>query len=159
MARRKLGRRTDNRTALLRNLATDMIAYERIETTEERAKELRKLVDKLVTLGKRDNLHARRQAESILFKRNLDEEGISWTVLGTLGTIVLMYAHYNKGMPLKPRSLLYPIFGEKIMKNSAFGTFVDVFSIISVAAGTIGPIGFLGLQAGYGVSTLTGIEE
>src|SRR5699024_11938329 len=70
-----------------------------------------------------------------------------------------MYAHYNKGMPLKPRSLLYPIFGEKIMKNSAFGTFVDVFSIISVAAGTIGPIGFLGLQAGYGVSTLTGIEE
>jgi len=75
MARRKLGRRTDNRTALLRNLATDMIAYERIETTEERAKELRKLVDKLVTLGKRDNLHARRQAESILFKRNLDEEG------------------------------------------------------------------------------------
>src|SRR5699024_3964145 len=70
-----------------------------------------------------------------------------------------MYAHYNKGMPLKPRSLLYPIFGEKIMKNSAFGTFVDVFSIICVAAGTIGPIGFLGLQAGYGVSTLTGIEE
>src|SRR5699024_12506078 len=44
------------------------------------------------------------------------------------------------------------------MKNSAFGTFVDVFSIISVAAGTIGPIGFLGLQAGYGVSTLAGIE-
>src|SRR5699024_5036450 len=70
---------------------------------------------------------------------------LSWTVLGTLVTIVLMYAHYNKGMPLKPRSLLYPIFGEKIMKNSAFGTFVDVFSIISVAAGTIGPIGFLGL--------------
>src|SRR5690625_4139256 len=81
---------------------------------------------------------------------------LSWTVLGTLGTIVLMYAHYNKGMPLKPRSLLYPIFGEKIMKNSAF---VDVFSIISVAGGTIGPIGFLGLKAGYGVSTLTGIEE
>src|SRR5699024_4001557 len=75
MARRKLGRRTDNRTALIRNLATDLIAYERIETTEERAKELRKLVDKLVTLGKRDNLHARRQAESIIYKRNLDEEG------------------------------------------------------------------------------------
>lgn len=84
---------------------------------------------------------------------------LSWTVLGTLGTIVLMYAHYNKGMPLKPRSLLYPIFGEKIMKNSVFGSFVDIFSIISVAAGTIGPIGFLGLQAGYGVSVLTGIQE
>ncbi len=66
MARRKLGRRTDNRTALLRNLATDVIAYGRIETTEE--------VDKLVTLGKRGNLHARRQAASILFKRDLDED-------------------------------------------------------------------------------------
>ncbi len=84
---------------------------------------------------------------------------LSWTVLGTLGTMVLMYAHYNKGMPLKPRSLLYPIFGEKIMKNSAFGTIVDVFAIISVAAGTIGPIGFLGLQASYGVSRLAGIED
>src|SRR5690625_5995861 len=70
-----------------------------------------------------------------------------------------MYAHYNKGMPLKPRSLLYPIFGEKIMKNSAFGTFVVVFSIISVAAGTIGPFGFLGFQSGYGVSTFKGFEE
>lgn len=71
---RKLGRRTDNRTALLRNLATDVIAYGRIETTEEKAKELRKLVDKLVTLGKRGNLHARRQAAAILFERNLDED-------------------------------------------------------------------------------------
>ncbi len=42
---------------------------------------------------------------------------LSWTVLGTLGTIVLMYAHYHKGMPLKPRSLLYPIFGEKIIHD------------------------------------------
>src|SRR5699024_6902325 len=67
---------------------------------------------------------------------------LSWAILGTLGTIVLMYAHYHKGMPLKPRALLYPIFGEKIMKNSVFGTIVDSFSIISVAAGTIGPIGF-----------------
>lgn len=84
---------------------------------------------------------------------------LSWAILGTLGTIVLMYAHYHRGMPLKPRALLYPIFGEKIMKNSAFGTIVDAFSIISVAAGTIGPIGFLGLQAGYGLSTITGIPN
>src|SRR5699024_6308407 len=40
---------------------------------------------------------------------------LSWAILGTLGTIVLMYAHYHKGMPLKPRAFLYPIFGEKIM--------------------------------------------
>lgn len=81
---------------------------------------------------------------------------LSWAILGTLGTIVLMYAHYHKGMPLKPRSLLYPILGEKIMKKSVFGTIVDSFSIIAVAAGTIGPIGFLGLQAGYGLSSLMG---
>src|SRR5699024_7067024 len=80
MARRKLGRRTDNRTALLRNLATDMIAYERIETTEERAKELRKLVDRIVTVCNRDklkksnNLNKYRQTKYILFKRNLDKE-------------------------------------------------------------------------------------
>lgn len=81
---------------------------------------------------------------------------LSWAILGTLGTIVLMYAHYHRGMPLKPRALLYPIFGEKIMKNSVLGTFVDTFSVISVAAGTIGPIGFLGLQAAYGLNSITG---
>lgn len=79
---------------------------------------------------------------------------LAWAILGTLGTIVLMYTHYHKGVPLKPRALLYPFFGEKIMKKSALGTFVDVFSIISVAAGTIGPIGFLGLQASYAMSEL-----
>lgn len=79
---------------------------------------------------------------------------LAWAILGTLGTIVLMYAHYHKGAPLKPRALLYPFFGDKIMKNSILGTFVDVFSIISVAAGTIGPIGFLGLQASYAMSEL-----
>ncbi|MBP1971389.1 choline-glycine betaine transporter [Virgibacillus natechei] len=84
---------------------------------------------------------------------------LSWALLGTLGTIVLMYSHYHRGAPLKPRSLLYPIFGDKIAKRSALGTFVDTFSIISVAAGTIGPIGFLGLQAGYGMSALLGIPN
>ncbi|MFD2629627.1 BCCT family transporter [Oceanobacillus kapialis] len=84
---------------------------------------------------------------------------VSWAILGTLGTIVLMYSHYHRNAPLKPRSLLYPIFGDKIMKKSALGTFVDAFSIVSVAAGTIGPIGFLGLQAGYGLNALFGIPN
>ncbi|HLR59553.1 MAG TPA: 50S ribosomal protein L17 [Pseudogracilibacillus sp.] len=111
MARRKLGRRTDNRTALLRNLATDVIAYGRIETTEEKAKELRKLVDKLVTLGKRGNLHARRQAAAILFKRDLDEDT---TVLQKLfGEVAEKYSEtdshlerqggYTRIMKLGPR--------------------------------------------------------
>ncbi|MHC8515451.1 BCCT family transporter [Sporosarcina sp. ITBMC105] len=84
---------------------------------------------------------------------------LAWSILGTLSTIVLMYAHYHKGMPLKPRSLLYPIFGEKIMTKSALGTAVDAFAIISVAAGTIGPIGFLGLQAAYGMEAIFGIPN
>ncbi|WP_147803900.1 BCCT family transporter [Alkalicoccus halolimnae] len=84
---------------------------------------------------------------------------LAWAILGTLSTIVLMYAHYQKGMPLKPRSLLYPIFGEKIARNSPLGTTVDVCSVVAVAAGTIGPIGFLGLQAGYGFETLLGIPN
>lgn len=84
---------------------------------------------------------------------------LAWAILGTLSTVVLMYAHYHRGMPLKPRSLLYPIFGEKIMKKSVLGTAVDAFSIIAVAAGTIGPIGFLGLQAAYGLEALFGIPN
>lgn len=84
---------------------------------------------------------------------------LAWAILGTLATFVLMYAHYHRGAPLKPRALLYPFFGDKIMKKSALGTFVDVFSVIAVAAGTIGPIGFLGLQAGYGLNSLLGLPD
>jgi large subunit ribosomal protein L17 len=59
---RKLGRTTAHRKALLRNLATALLEHERIITTEPKAKELRRVADKLVTLGKRGSLHARRQA-------------------------------------------------------------------------------------------------
>ena len=70
----------------------------------------------------------------------------------------MMYGHYHKGMPLKPRTLLYPIFGEKLRK-SLLGTMIDAFAIIAVAAGTIGPIGFLGLQASYGLQALFNIPD
>src|SRR5919108_3299246 len=59
---RKLGRTSAHRKALLRNLATALLEHERIITTEPKAKELRRVADKLVTLGKRGSLHARRQA-------------------------------------------------------------------------------------------------
>ncbi|GIO22976.1 50S ribosomal protein L17 [Oceanobacillus sp. J11TS1] len=71
---RKLGRTTDSRMALLRNLASDLIIHERIETTEAKAKELRTIVDKMITLGKRGDLHARRQAASFLYNKEADEE-------------------------------------------------------------------------------------
>ncbi|MEH7384443.1 BCCT family transporter [Bacillus sp. JJ1521] len=79
----------------------------------------------------------------------------AWAIYGAISTIVIMYAHNHKGMPLKPRTLLYPIFGEKI-RNSVWGTLADVFCILGAAAGTIGPIGFLGLQVSYGVNAVFG---
>lgn len=62
MSYRKLGRTSAQRKAMLRDLTTDLIINERIETTETRAKELRSVVEKMITLGKRGDLHARRQA-------------------------------------------------------------------------------------------------
>src|SRR5690554_2278971 len=70
---RKLGRTTDARMALLRNLATDLIIHERIETTEAKAKDLRSVVEKMITLGKRGDLHARRQAASFLYRKEANE--------------------------------------------------------------------------------------
>ena len=71
---RKLGRTSDQRKALLRDLAPDLIISERIVTTEARAKELRSVVEKLVTLGKRGDLHARRQAAAFVRKEVANEE-------------------------------------------------------------------------------------
>ncbi|PXW87691.1 LSU ribosomal protein L17P [Streptohalobacillus salinus] len=70
---RKLGRTTDARMALLRNLATDLIIHERIETTEAKAKDLRSVVEKMITLGKRGDLHARRQAAAFLYRKEASE--------------------------------------------------------------------------------------
>ena len=58
----KLGRTSSQRKALLRDLTTDLLINERIVTTEARAKEVRSTVEKMITLGKRGDLHARRQA-------------------------------------------------------------------------------------------------
>lgn len=83
---------------------------------------------------------------------------LAWAILGTISAIVMMYGHYHKGMPMKPRTLLYPIFGEKL-RNSWLGTVIDAFSVIAVAAGTVGPLGFLGLQASYGLQAIFGIPD
>ena len=58
----KLNRRSDQRKAMLRDLVTHLIIHEKITTTETKAKELQRLVEKMVTLGKKGTLHHRRQA-------------------------------------------------------------------------------------------------
>lgn len=83
---------------------------------------------------------------------------LAWAILGALSSIVLMYLHYEKGLPLKPRTLLYPALGEKAM-HGWIGNLTDGLSIIAVAAGTIGPIGFLGLQISYALHALFAIPD
>ncbi|MFO7802742.1 MAG: BCCT family transporter [Desulfovermiculus sp.] len=83
---------------------------------------------------------------------------LAWSILGTLGAIVLMYSHYHRGVPLQARALLYPVFGEKIMTNT-LGKVVEACCILAVAAGTIGPIGFLGLQISFALQELFAIPD
>ena len=63
---RKLNRRSGHRRALFANMAAALIKHEQIKTTLPKAKDLRPVVEKLITLGKRGNLHARRQAFALL---------------------------------------------------------------------------------------------
>jgi len=63
---RRLGRKPDHRAHMMRNMVTSFFEFERITTTDTRAKELRKLVERMITLGKRGELHARRQALQVI---------------------------------------------------------------------------------------------
>ena len=77
---RKLGRPTDHRKAMLRNLVTSLLREERIETTVTRAKEAKRMADKMITLAKRGDLHARRQVLAYVYdedvvKKLFDEIG------------------------------------------------------------------------------------
>ena len=66
VAGRKLSRDTGHRLALYRNLTTDLFRYEKIVTTEAKAKEAKSLTERVITLGKEGNLHARRRALSLV---------------------------------------------------------------------------------------------
>ena len=68
---RQLGRNTKHRIALFRNLVTSLLEHERIETTEAKAKEIRGLAEKMITLGKDGSLHARRQALTFIQKKEV----------------------------------------------------------------------------------------
>lgn len=83
---------------------------------------------------------------------------LAWAILGSLTTVMLLHYHYDKGLPLAPRTLLYPIFKERAIKGP-IGFIADASCIIAVVAGTVGPIGFLGLQVSYGLEDLFGIPD
>ena len=109
MGYRKLGRTSDQRKAMLRDLATSLIVSERIETTEARAKEVRSVVEKLITLGKKGDLASRRNASKTL--RNveiLNEDDSTQTALQKLfGEIAERYSErqggYTRSLKVGPR--------------------------------------------------------
>lgn len=76
---RKLSRTSSHRKALLRNMVTSLLEHEQIRTTDAKAKELRGVADRMITLGKRGTLHARRQALQTI--RTKDVTGKVFSVL------------------------------------------------------------------------------
>jgi large subunit ribosomal protein L17 len=70
-AGRKLGRTSSHRKAMLRNMVTSFFEHEKITTTDAKAKELRRVAEKIITLGKKGSLHARRQALSFIRSRHV----------------------------------------------------------------------------------------
>ena len=71
---RKLSRTSGHRRALYRNLVTDLLGYEKITTTEAKAKEVRGLAEKMITLGKGGDLHSRRQALTFIIDKKVTDK-------------------------------------------------------------------------------------
>jgi large subunit ribosomal protein L17 len=74
IAGRRLGRDSSHRQALYRNLVTDLLRYEKIVTTEAKAREIRGMAEKMITLGKKSGLHAYRQALSYITDTKVTEK-------------------------------------------------------------------------------------
>lgn len=74
---RKLDRPTDHRRALYRNLVTDLLKHEKITTTEAKAREIRGMTERMITLGKEGGLHRRRQALSFIFDKKVADKVFS----------------------------------------------------------------------------------
>ncbi|MGE4506858.1 MAG: 50S ribosomal protein L17 [Desulfovibrionaceae bacterium] len=99
---RKLNRTNSHRKAMFRNMARALLTYESIRTTEAKAKELRKVVDSLITLAVRNDLHARRMAYKVLNNHQMvkvlfDEIGPRFKEGGGGYTRILKMAQPRKG--------------------------------------------------------------
>ena len=79
---RKLGRTSEHRRAMLRNMATSLFRHDRIETTLEKAKELKRFAERLITLAKKDTLHSRRLAAT-----KISDPEVLQKLFGTLGPL------------------------------------------------------------------------
>lgn len=97
MPYRKLGRTSSQRKAVFRDLVTDLFLYERIQTTEAKAKELRRIADKMITLAKRGDLHARRQVAAYVRPEPVSEESNQDVVQKLFAEIAPRFAERNGG--------------------------------------------------------------
>jgi len=96
---RKLGRTSEHRRALLRNLATDLFRHERLKTTMPKARELRPYAERLITLARRDDLHARRQVAG-----HISDRAIVKKLFDTLGPrFATRPGGYTRALKLGPR--------------------------------------------------------
>ncbi len=73
-AGKRTGKTTSYERAMYRNLVTDLLGYEKITTTEARAKRVRGLAEQMITLGKKGGLHSRRQALSYIFDKDVTDK-------------------------------------------------------------------------------------
>lgn len=97
MENRKFGRNADHRVAMLRNLATSLIVNGKIETTEMKAMDLRSVVDELITIAKRNDLHARRQVAAYLRDVVADKKTGQTVLQKLFDEIAPKYADRNGG--------------------------------------------------------------
>ncbi|GAW99242.1 50S ribosomal protein L17 [Secundilactobacillus mixtipabuli] len=103
MSYRKLQRTSSQRRALLRDLTTELLIHGQIKTTEARAKEVRSTTDKMISLGKRGDLHSRRQAAAFLrdvvadVKEDGDNVQISTALQKLFSEVAPKYADRNGG--------------------------------------------------------------
>ncbi|MCD6453119.1 MAG: 50S ribosomal protein L17 [Dehalococcoidales bacterium] len=96
----KLGRPSGHRRAMCRNLVTDFLGYEKITTTEARAREVRRLAEKMITLGKKGSLPARRQALAFI----LDERVVDKVFTDLAPRYAERHGGYTRMVKLGPRS-------------------------------------------------------
>jgi large subunit ribosomal protein L17 len=99
VAGRKLGRSSAHRKALYRNLVTDLLKHEKITTTEAKAKEIRSLAERMITLGKKGGLPSRRQALSFI----LDEKVTKKVFIELAPRYAERHGGYTRIIKLGPR--------------------------------------------------------
>ncbi|MBR2675589.1 MAG: 50S ribosomal protein L17 [Solobacterium sp.] len=97
MWNRKFGRTADHRKAMLRNLATSVIMYGKVETTYAKAMDMRSVVDELITLGKKGDLAARRQAAAFVRDVYADEKTRQSVLQKLFDEVAPKYADRNGG--------------------------------------------------------------